>query len=79
MPAGSGNDYYVNSLGIEFGVPFTSNLAEVSHGGLNDPMATSFGGTVTTALTAVTPEPSSFLLLCTGMLGFAGMGKRRFV
>jgi hypothetical protein len=37
-------------------------------------------GTLTLASpTAVTPEPSSFVLLCTGVLGLAGATRRRFL
>ncbi len=39
---------------------------------------TTGGGTVTLVGTAVTPEPSSFFLLGTGLLGLAGVMKRRF-
>ena len=60
----------------------------VSSGGTPDPVAAlHYGGTqfvldnVTISATApvtVTPEPSSFALLGTGILGVAGMMKRRF-
>ncbi len=38
-----------------------------------------FSGSVTTGSAAVTPEPSSFLLLGTGLLGAAGVLKKRYL
>jgi hypothetical protein len=48
--------------------------------GLDGSGPVAIAGTLTLASpTAVTPEPSSFVLLCTGVLGLAGATRRRFL